>query len=162
MDPASEQAFRNIWRMLETHRLTDHIISTNLQTADRFFFEADGTMSAVLTQGVMDGRFREVRPSGGPHNMVYSLFAGTWGKMRSWRSLSKPSLQVTLTEVRVSQRRWVGDADIDLGNPVMDVVGFMTHAAEVILPGKTSHRKLEKTVTRIHENWVARHKKENT
>jgi hypothetical protein len=158
MDPASEQAFRNIWRMLETHGLTDHIISTNLRTADRFFFEADGTMSAVLTHGVSEGRFREVRPRGGPHNMIYSLFAGTWGRMRSWRSLSRPSLQVTLTEVRMSQRRWVGDADIDLGNPVMDVVGFMTHIAEVIVPGKTSHRKLEKIVTRIHHEWEARQK----
>jgi hypothetical protein len=53
-------------------------------------------------------------------------------------------------------KRWVGDADIDLGNPVMDVVGFLTHLVEVVIPGKTSHKKLEKTISRRYEEWQAR------
>jgi hypothetical protein len=156
MDPEAYRALKNIWYMLEVHDLTVHILQTGLRTADRFFFEATGTMQAALTHSVARGEFAETRGNGGPHNMVYSLYSGNWGKMRSWRSLTKPSLQVTLSELRTAQRRWVGDADIDLGNPVMDVVGFFTHLIELVVPGKTSHRKLEGTVAKIHDDWLAR------
>lgn len=90
--------------------------------------------------------------------MVFSLYAGTWGKMRSWRSTDRPSLQITITELRTSTRRWVGDADIDLGNPVLDVLGFLTHVIEILVPGKTSHRKLEGTIAKRYDAWTARQK----
>ena len=158
MDPEAERAFRNIFRMVQMNDLEDHIMMTSLKTADRFFFEASGTLIPALVNACARGLFVETPASGGPHNMVFTLYTGTWGKMRSWRSTDRPSLQMTVTELRTSTRRWVGDADIDLGNPLLDVLGFFTHLVELIVPGKTSHRKLEGAISKRYDSWLARQK----
>jgi hypothetical protein len=158
VDPDAELAFSNIHRMMEMYALDRHILSIRLMTADRFFFEASGTMPPALTHLEARGLFAETLPSGGPHNLVYQLWSGKWGKRRSFRAHDRPSLQVTLTEFHDNRRRWVGDADLDLGNPVMDVVGFFTHLVELIVPGKTSHRKLEKQIAKRYESWKTRQK----
>ena len=93
--------------------------------------------------------------------MVYQLWDGPWGKQRSFRANDRPYLQVTLSEVRSTHRRWVGDADIDLGNPLMDVVGFFTHLVELIVPGKTDHRALEPKIAKKYEDWKARQRTED-
>ena len=36
--------------------------------------------------------------------------------------------------------------DLDLGNPLEDVVGFLIHMGELLNPGRTDHFKLFKTL----------------
>ncbi len=158
-DEEVDRAFKNISRMLEIHGLDRHIQAVVFKTADRFFFEAHPTILPALSHAVARGEFHSSPSSGGPHNMVYQLFEGNFGPQRTWRSVERPSLQVTITEIREDMRRWVGDADIDLANPLMDVLGFFTHLVEVIMPGKTSHKGLEKTIARKYDQWARR--KEN-
>lgn len=155
VDPKAELAFKNISRMMEIHGLSGYLREIRLKTADRFFFRA----SLAIQAEMLKRRFRSSKSSGGPHRMVYQVFREVegWGSQYSFRSMERPSLQVTIA---FSGGFFYGDADLDLGNPLMDVVGFVTHGVELLIPGKTSHEKLERKVSRRFEEWKSRQKEE--
>lgn len=156
-DDTAEVAFRNIWKRMLIQGLAGYVEEIRLKTADRFFFRAKPEIMIELAQRASAGTWSSGPSSGGPHRMVYSVFPGPkpgdWSDAISYRSFERPSLQLTLQR----RRNWVyGDADLDLGNPVMDLVGFFVHLVEVIVPGKTNHRKLEAKIQREYEEWLNR------
>jgi len=157
LDPSGHLAFQNITHMLQMEGLWNHLISIDFVTADRIFFTATTGLYAGLVYRVYakPKTWTESPSSGGPHDMVYQVYNGLdpkkWGKRTSFRQLKRPSLQITLTEHGHSYR---GDADVDLGNPMMDLVGFFTHLFEVIVPGKTDHQKLERKITARYVAWL--------
>ena len=73
---------------------------------------------------------------------------------KSYRESKRPSLQVVVGQG--TDLLLYGDADIDLSSPSMDVVGFFTHLFEVLTPGPTNHRQLQKRVDKEYREWEER------
>ncbi len=64
-------------------------------------------------------------------------------RLRSFRQEGKNSMQaVVAVPTDDPTRNHYADLDIDLGNPLQDVVGFVIHMGELINPGKTDHLAL--------------------
>lgn len=63
-------------------------------------------------------------------------------KLRSFRQEGKNSMQAVVAIPPEPTRNHYADLDIDLGNPLQDVVGFVIHMGELINPGKTDHLAL--------------------
>lgn len=71
-------------------------------------------------------------------------------KLRSFRQEGKPSLQtvVAFPPRGTQSPLHYAEFDIDLGNPLQDIVGFFVHLGEVLAPGKTDHMKLRKKLAK--------------
>ena len=63
-------------------------------------------------------------------------------RLRSFRQEGKNSMQAVIAVPADPTRQHYADLDIDLGNPLQDVVGFVIHMGELINPGKTDHLAL--------------------
>jgi hypothetical protein len=64
-------------------------------------------------------------------------------RLRSFRQEGKNSMQAVVAVPTVDPtRQHYADLDIDLGNPLQDVRGFVIHMGELIDPGKTDHLAL--------------------
>ena len=63
-------------------------------------------------------------------------------RLRSFRQEGKNSMQAVVAIPPDPTRNHYADLDIDLGNPLQDVVGFVIHMGELINPGKTDHLAL--------------------
>lgn len=63
-------------------------------------------------------------------------------RLRSFRQEGKNSMQAVVAVPADPTRHHYADLDIDLGNPLQDVVGFVIHMGELIDPGKTDHLAL--------------------
>lgn len=152
--PKARLALQNIRRMMEMRQLWHHVHEVRLVTADRVFFEAGHTLAQALDVATAHGIFSKGPSSGGPHRLVRQIYPEypRWEEAVSWRLNKRPSLQVTLTRAHSVTWRTFGDADIDLSGP-MDVWGALVHLLEVLVPGKTSHRKLEARISREYEAW---------
>jgi hypothetical protein len=146
-------ALKNIRRRMEMHGIWRYVKEIPLVTADRIFFSAGLKLLSALRVREAAHQFVKTPPSGGPHNMIYSLYSKKrqWNQRYSFRSLERPSLQVTLTE---SGGYYYGDADLDLGNPAMDLLGAVVHFFEILTPGKTDHRKIEEKIAREYAEWL--------
>jgi hypothetical protein len=64
-------------------------------------------------------------------------------KLRSFRQEGKNSMQAVVAVPKDDPtRNHYADLDIDLGNPLEDIRGFVIHMGELINPGKTDHLAL--------------------
>ena len=63
-------------------------------------------------------------------------------RLRSFRQEGKNSMQAVVAVPPDPTRLHYADFDIDLGNPLQDVVGFVIHLGELIDPGRTDHLAL--------------------
>jgi len=65
-------------------------------------------------------------------------------RLHNFRQAGNHSLQILLAVPPGGDltRRFYADFDIDLGNPLEDLLGFLIHFGELITPGKTDHLKL--------------------
>lgn len=63
-------------------------------------------------------------------------------RLRSFRQEGKNSMQAVVAVPPDPTRHHYADLDIDLGNPLQDVVGFVIHMGELLDPGKTDHLAL--------------------
>lgn len=160
-----ELAFSNIRRKMEMLGLAHFVAEVLAKTHDRFFFRARGgglphmrsTLDALVDQDLMSVGFQ----SGGPHDMIFDLLRTSTLARRngivelkerlSYRENARPSLQVVLG--KGSDGCWYGDADLDLSSPTMDLIGFFTHLAEVIMPGATNHANLQKKIAKQYKRW---------
>lgn len=65
---------------------------------------------------------------------------------RTFREKKRPSLQICLMDFEKWGR--VGELDIDLSSPFLDVWGSIVHLMEILVPGKTDHRKVRRKLRR--------------
>jgi hypothetical protein len=70
--------------------------------------------------------------------------------LHSYREVSHPSMQIVVAEPPkdLGDRMHYADVDIDLGNPFMDVKGFIIHVGELLDPDRTDHLKLRRDLAR--------------
>lgn len=118
------------------------------------------TVHLRLKNLVEQGRLIKTPVSGGPHDLVFQLFRSSLpfrdGSRRAYREpipkirWRRPSLQLVIGQGQ--DGCYYGDADIDLAPPV-DVLGGIIHFFEILVPGKTDHRKLAKVVHKEYSKW---------
>ncbi len=145
-------ASSNITKKLRMLQLNQHIIRIIVATHDRIFFKANVGMITRLNMLVDTDEMKLSPLSGGPHDMIFKLGpCSSLKKRKSYRENKRPSLQVVAGIG--SDSFCYGDADIDLGSPSMDIVSFITHMAELVTPGPTNHRQLQKKIDKQFKAW---------
>jgi hypothetical protein len=70
-----------------------------------------------------------------------------WGKredytLQSFRQEGRTCMQVVIASPRVATDPFCADFDIDLGDPLQDVDGFLVHMGELAFGGDTDHLEL--------------------
>lgn len=63
-------------------------------------------------------------------------------RLRSFRQKGQNSMQAVVAVPSDPTRNHYADLDIDLGNPLQNIVGFVIHMGELLDPGKTDHLAL--------------------
>ncbi|MDQ3803675.1 MAG: hypothetical protein M3416_07585 [Acidobacteriota bacterium] len=110
---------------------------------DREFF----TRLEVLADDPSKPFFDEGSPKSAGHRRLLDRVASFEGeahlyRLRSFRQEGRNSMQAVVAIPPDPTRNHYADLDIDLGNPLQDVVGFVIHMGELINPGKTDHLAL--------------------
>ncbi len=105
------------------------------------FFAAPSLLQRLvrLSNGPRKKFHREGPPTGGVHA---ALLFRIEDDRRVWPGT--PSLQTVVAYPMegVTAGRHYADLDLDLGNPLQDVVAFLIHVGELLNPGRTDHFKL--------------------
>ena len=133
--------------------LIEHIRSVIFADVDRIYCEVDADLYRRL-ENLSDRTRRNVffdegKPHSGTHKRLLQFATGKSGyKLRSFRQEGRPSMQLTVACPEDASERFYADADLDLGNPLQDLVGFAIHMGEVAMPGRTDHFKLRKRLMR--------------
>ncbi len=153
-----DYAYENIKKKLRMLNLEKYIVKVLLLTHDRIFFKASPFMNTELFALDHDDIMKRGSVSGGPHNRIFDLCSyDSLDHRVSYRENKRPSLQVV---VGLGSDGYVyGDADIDLGSPTMDLVGFFVHMAEWLRPGPTIHKKLKKKIDKEFARWEEKQQK---
>ena len=98
--------------------------------------------------------YREGRPIASIHRKlidsipkdVRQLFSPD--RLLSFRGEGSPSLQAVVAEPPAGSAFTFADIDLDLGNPLQDVVGFIVHMGELVGGDPTNHLDLRKKLAR--------------
>jgi hypothetical protein len=68
--------------------------------------------------------------------------------LHSFRQEGRTSMQVVVATPSVAPAPFCADFDIDLGNPLQDVEGFVTHIGELAFGGETNHLDLRRKLAK--------------
>lgn len=68
--------------------------------------------------------------------------------LASYRQGGRNSLQIVIAEPKFAHPRIYADLDIDLGNPLWDLSGFIVHLGELLDPSRTDHFDLHRKLSR--------------
>lgn len=126
---------------------------------DRLYAKVDRQLPGMLESLALDPKkpfYREGRPKSDVHlklldaipesPKVKRLF--TPESLRSFRGEGRPSLQVVIAEPPAGLGHTYAEFDLDLGNPLQDVVGFVVHMGELLDSTITNHLDLRKTLAK--------------
>lgn len=92
--------------------------------------------------------YYEGNPASPTHlKLLDQIEARGWGQrqdytLHSFRQEGRTCLQIVVAAAAVASQPFYADFDIDLGNPLQDVVGFVVHMGELAFGGSTDHLKL--------------------
>lgn len=129
-------------------RQVQHVFFADVDRAfvrvDREFF----TRIDALAQDPNKPFFEEGSPKSAVHRQLLDRISAVEGgidqyRLVSYRQEGANSMQAVIAHHPQDLSRNVyADLDIDLGNPLQDVVGFVVHLGELIDPGRTDHLAL--------------------
>lgn len=122
---------------------------------DRVYSIVTGEFHALLVSLAEDPK-KPFYAEGTPAAAIHQRLLGRAGAdaasydLQSFRQEGRPSMQavVAVPKERDPNRDFYAELDIDLGNPLQDVVGALIHFGEVITPGKTDHLKLHQKLNK--------------
>jgi hypothetical protein len=135
----------------ESNHLLRNVHHIFFADVDRVYARVDRELFTRLETLARDPTkpfFDEGSPASAGHRRLLeriSRFEGNTDqyRLRSFRQEGKNSMQaVVAVPTDDPTRNHYADLDIDLGNPLQDVVGFVIHMGELINPGKTDHLAL--------------------
>ena len=139
-----------------------------LDTVDRIFFaDVDRTYAEVtprcaellreLAADPTKPFYSEGTPKSATHRRLLT-HAGVWPddyELESYRQEGRYSLQAVVAVPKHDPHlRHYAEFDIDLGNPLQDVKGFIVHLGEVASPGRTDHFALREKLKATCEDFL--------
>ena len=93
--------------------------------------------------------FREGPPRAKIHGrLLDSIPEQGFKELLSFRGEGSPSLQMVIAVPPVSSPHTYAEFDIDLGNALQDVLGFVVHAGELLDGKPTNHLELRQKLAR--------------
>lgn len=98
--------------------------------------------------------YSEGNPASPTHlKLVDRIEANGWGNrldyaLHSFRQEGRTCMQIVVATPSVAPAPFCADFDIDLGNPLQDVDGFVTHIGELAFGGETDHLDLRRKLAK--------------
>ncbi len=126
---------------------------------DRIYARVEPAFLARLRKLAADPNksfYEEGEPKGGVHAQLLNRIVDdrrvrpdTY-RLLSFRAEGAPSLQavVAFPQDGVDGAYHYSDLDLDLGNPLQDIVGFLIHMGELLNPDRTDHFNLRKKLAK--------------
>ena len=99
-------------------------------------FYREGRPKADIHKKLIDPIPADIRPLFSPDRLL------------SFRGEKSPSLQAVVAEPPAGYAFTFADIDLDLGNPLQDVVGFIVHMGELVGGNPTNHLDLRKKLAK--------------
>jgi hypothetical protein len=99
-------------------------------------FYREGRPKAAIHKKLIESIPREIRPLFSPDRLL------------SFRGEKNPSLQAVVAEPPAGYDFTFADLDLDLGNPLQDIVGFIVHMGELVSGDPTNHLDLRKKLAK--------------
>ncbi|HWW76325.1 MAG TPA: hypothetical protein VNZ44_13090 [Pyrinomonadaceae bacterium] len=160
--PARKACLLNLLAKLRTvPTASDHLLR-NVQhfffvDVDRVYARVDrefATRVEALARNPSKAFNDEGAPKSAGHRRLLERVARFEGdvstyRLRSFRQEGRNSMQAVIATPEDVTRNHYADLDIDLGNPLQDVSGFIIHMGELINPGKTDHLALHDKLAKI-------------
>jgi hypothetical protein len=154
--PRRKACFLNLLAKLRTAPVESEHLLKNIHhvffaDVDRIYARVDRELFTRLEALARDPSkpfFDEGSPASAGHRRLLDRIARFEAnidqyRLRSFRQEGKNSMQAVVAVPTVDPtRHHYADLDIDLGNPLQDVRGFVIHLGELIDPGKTDHLAL--------------------
>ena len=154
--PGRKACFLNLLAKLRTaptasDHLVRHVQHVFFADVDRVYARVDRELHPrllALSQQSPKSFIEEGSPRSAGHRRLLDRVAlieggGVEYDLRSFRQAStKNSMQAVVAVPKDPTRNHYADLDIDLGNPLQDLKGFVIHMGELINPGRTNHLDL--------------------
>jgi hypothetical protein len=124
---------------------------------DRVYAKVDRTLLDVLNALVLDPDkpfFAEGKPHAPIHGRLLSAIPESvearsrFKDLLSFRGEGKPSMQVVIAVPPPESPHTYADFDLDLGNPLQDLLGFVVHMGELLDGKPTNHLDLRKALAK--------------
>lgn len=137
--------------------LIEHVQSFHQIGTERGYARVDPEFLTRLNELANDPNkpfYREGRPKSSIHKKLIAsipkeirdLFSPD--RLLSFRGEKSPSLQAVVAEAPAGYAFTFADIDLDLANPLQDVVGFVVHMGELIGGDPTNHLDLRKKLAK--------------
>ncbi|HYN09864.1 MAG TPA: hypothetical protein VES67_20945 [Vicinamibacterales bacterium] len=124
---------------------------------DRVYAKVDRGFLDTL-QGLADDPTRPFYAEGTPHSEVHGRLLtalpespdtrARFGGLKSFRAEGKPSLQAVVVVPPADLPHTYAEFDLDLGNPLQDIVGFFVHMGELLDGKPTNHLDMRKDLVK--------------
>ena len=131
--------------------LVDHVF---LVANDRIYAKVDRRLLSTLETLAEDPDNKVFYAEGEPHAKIHerlldampepSEVRARFGKLTSFRAEGRPSMQAVVAIPPPGLGHTYAEFDLDLGNPLQDVVGFFVHMGELLDGKPTNHIDLRK------------------
>ncbi len=130
-----------------------HVQRIFLTDVERIYVETDDEMLPRLRElAAREDRpfFDEGPPGAAIHRRLLVRAGVPQHKLESFRQDSRNSMQVVMAFAPGAppDGKYYADVDIDLGNPLRDIEGFIIHLGELLSGRKTDHLKLQSALTK--------------
>jgi len=144
-------------RPTSTQSLVALVHDVFLVANDRIYAKVDRTLLDRLNALVLDPKkpfFAEGKPHAPIHGRLLSSIPepidvrSRFRDLLSFRGEGKPSMQIVIAVPPPDLPHTFADFDLDLGNPLQDVLGFIVHVGELLDGKPTNHLDLRKTLAR--------------
>ena len=120
---------------------------------DRVYAKVDSTLKTRIDELAQDDD-RPFYAEGPPHAPIHQRLLDAipaaerprFAALYSYRGEGKPSLQMVVAEPSVGLPHTYAEFDLDLGNPLQDVLGFVVHVGELLDAKPTNHVDLRSTI----------------
>jgi hypothetical protein len=160
--PTRQACFLNLLASLRTRPtattpLIELIDQVFFVANDRMYAKVDRALVSVLQQLANDPK-RLFFSEGKPHARVHGLLLeripepadvkARFGSLASFRAEGKPSMQVVLATPPADLAHTYAEFDLDLGNPLQDVVGVFVHIGELLDGKPTNHLDMRKALAK--------------
>ena len=123
---------------------------------DRMYAKVDRRLLTTV-QALADDPNRPFFAEGKPHASIHGLLIEAipdsterprFKELLSFRSEGKPSMQIVVAVPPAGLPHTYAEFDLDLANPLQDVVGFFVHVGELLDGKPTNHLDLRKSLAK--------------